>query len=103
MKYPFDVCYTKTEYETRWIARSKFLPYTIGIGETMDEAIKLLEELEELVLQPCDEKDTSVPPLLYSSDDLIIRLGDYELEWKQVKEIKRIVEDFLKRQVDIIH
>lgn len=62
MKYPFEVVFEKNEEETYWLAKSKTLSHVIGKGETPEEAIQLLNEMEDTWLEFCENK-SEVPKL----------------------------------------
>ena len=72
MKYGFRVYQVEIEDESFWFAESTDLKGCAGQGKTCDEAIKELEENEEIGLQMAIEDGTGIPkaavekPLNYS-------------------------------------
>lgn len=66
MKYPFEVIFEKNATDTYWLAKSKVLDYVVGKGNTPEEAIQLLSEMEDTWLELCDSDD-EVPILEPSS------------------------------------
>ncbi|NLO70419.1 MAG: type II toxin-antitoxin system HicB family antitoxin [Porphyromonadaceae bacterium] len=63
MKYPFDVVFEKDENETYWLAKSKVLNHVVGKGKTPEEAIQLLNEMEDTWLEFCESED-DIPELV---------------------------------------
>ena len=61
MKYGFRVYQVEIENELFWFAESTDLKGCAGQGKTCDEAIKELEENEEVWLQMAKEDGTAVP------------------------------------------
>ena len=62
MKYPFEVIFEKNGVDTYWLAKSKILNHVIGKGETPEEAIQLLSEMEDTWLEFC-ENENEIPKL----------------------------------------
>jgi predicted HicB family RNase H-like nuclease len=62
MKYPFEVIFEKNGVDTYWLAKSKILNHVIGKGETPEEAIQLLSEMEDTWLEFC-ENANEIPKL----------------------------------------
>lgn len=63
MKYPFNVYQTRVEEHIFWIAESPLLNGCVGQGDTLDEAISVLELNEEEWLKTAKEFGIDIPEI----------------------------------------
>ena len=64
MKYPYHVRLEQYEDGTaEWVARSESLKHCIGVGDTLEAAVKELSENEAVWLETAEEEDFVIPPV----------------------------------------
>lgn len=61
MKYPFTVNYYNENGHSFWIAESSALKGCVGQGETVDDAVRVLEENEIVWLETAEEFSIHIP------------------------------------------
>lgn len=62
MKYPFKVYEERVRRHTFWVVESLDLKGCVGQGDTLDDAIRELEENEAVWLETAKECGIQIPP-----------------------------------------
>ncbi len=67
MRYPFSAFYEKNDNVAYWVAKSASLKGCIGQGDTLEEALKELQENENAWLETAEEAGIAIPEVPYES------------------------------------